>query len=441
MRKAGIRNPDVVACAEPDKPLALNRGYQIPWSAVALCGCIWLLYVTMHNGETITDSLMASTLIPCLFQGHGVDLSAANVGIDLVAAQPYYYWKSSRYGLIGIYPIGMSLLAAPIQILLWFLASAGGLDISLGSPFFNHTRSIIEKISASFLAAAAVLPLVWSLRLVVSRSTTNVVAAIYIFASSSLSLLAQGLWQQTGINLITISLLYSLLRNPKPLVNWSAALYFFALGFLFTIRPTAVMWSGFFALLYFRVGGRPSVRAVIGCALGLLPGVMWNVAVHGHLLGGYVVTPISSFDWHAENWLSRLGPMLLSPHKGLLIFNPLLLGVACCIVTLRRLEARTRMVVGTLLIAALCQLLLCLSNPNWHGGRGFGPRYLVEDLAVWFLLAAIGIDSVSSRFPQVSRCVVILVGAYSLVLHMFGAIGGRVDEPTIRGIHESMMLP
>lgn len=384
---------------------------------------------------------MASMLVPNVAQGYGIDLSHMRVGIDLLRDQPLYYWSSPRYGLVGIYPVGMSLLAAPLQGLLWALASWEGVDVSVGSPHFANTRFLLEKMTASCLAGLTTLYVYKSLTCLLSRKVALFVVALYMMGSSSVSLLTQGLWQQTGINLLTSMLLYFLLSQPgRPSIT-REVLFLVTVGFLCVIRPTAVVWSAAFVFLYWRLYGKPSLVGALSMTVAIAPAIVWNLVIFGQLLGGYATVESKVLDLNFVEWFSRLPLILFSCSKGLLVFNPFL----CCTAFLwfcrKRLEQRYQVIVETLLCVELCNLALCGTNPTWHGGRGFGPRYMVESLGIMFVLSAISLSYIRERFPRTTTAAVVAMTIGSVTLNIFGAIGARLDSPALVDLHQRMLMP
>jgi hypothetical protein len=411
------------------------------WLQVLAFFSISFVYVLLRGTETVADTLMPSMLVPNIAQGYGIDLSRMRVGIDLLKDQPLYYWSTPKYGLVGIYPIGMAILVAPLQAFLWALAYCLGMEVSVVSPQFAQTRFILEKLTASCLAAVTALYVYRSLRAVIQRRFAICIVSLYLVGSSSLSLLAQGLWQQTGVNLLTSMLLYFLLsRRERPTISREVA-FFAAIGFLFAVRPTAVVWSVFFASVYWKVYGRPSIAGVLSAVFAALPALAWNITIFGRPLGGYATVRSVVFDLDPGQCLSRLGLILFSAHKGLFVFNPFSFWIVFLWFYRKRLEGRLQFIVVALLCAELCSLALCSTNPTWHGGRGFGPRYMTESLGVLFVLSAIAISHVRERFSRTSTLGFTVVALYSVALNVFGAIGARLNSPALVDLHQRMLLP
>jgi hypothetical protein len=411
------------------------------WRHVGAFLMIWAVYTLLHSGETVADTLMSSVFIPVLAQGYGVDLSHIQVGIDLLREQPFYYWQVPSVGMIGMYPIGMTLLVAPLQALFWWIASGLGMEVSVLSPDFAQTRYLLEKLTASSVAALAAVFVYKSLLVVVSRRTAILFATLYTLGSNSLSLLAQGLWQQAGVNLLTSVILYLVLSRRARPSTLQEVLFFSAVGFLFSIRPTAIIWSVAFIVLYWRLFGRPYRVSILAALLAVVPALAWNILIFEHPLGGYAVTRVVNFDWNVSEWLYRAILILFSLQKGLLIFNPLVFGIFFVWLFREQLESRLKLLMIALLLAELCSLALCATNPNWHGGRGFGPRYVVDSLGVMTVLSALAFHHAKERWPRSMTAACLLVSLYSIPLHIYGAVGASLPIQALVDLHQRLLMP
>lgn len=411
------------------------------WRNSAIVILVWCLYVLLRSSETVTDTLMASMLLPNIALGHGIDMSQANLGIDLAKEQSKYYLWRPPWGLVGIYPIGMSLLAAPIQGPLWILAWLFGFDISVMGEGFSSTRFLLEKLSAAFLTALSVLVVYKTLVTFLKLELALWLATVYAFGSGAVCLLSQGLWQSTGINLVCVSLLYVLLKDSDRCGRREEVLFFAGVGFLFALRPTAVVWSAAFAWAFRRRYGKISWAAITACLLGALPALVWNIAIFQNPLGGYIGVEVPTFDITIDQCFRRLSLILFSHERGLVVFDPLmvvgLLSISACL----SLDTRKRVVMMSMLSAECGYLLLCSTNPSWHAGRCFGPRYMLDGLGVAFALFGVVVSCSTRTYPRLTAWFVVLVGMYSIALNTFGAIGADVSSPVLRGMHHRILLP
>ncbi len=312
--------------------------------SVCIVVSVWLAYVLLMSAETVTDTLMPSTLIPNIAQGHGLDLSVANLGVNLSKDQAEFYKIHPRYGFIGIYPVGMLILAAPIQGALWGLAHILDIDTSVTGVHFPHLRFVFEKVSASLLVALTVSLLYRTLVGFVPLRWAIIMSGLYTFGSGSLSLLGQGLWQHTGINLICL-VLCSFLLAEKRTASYRQEFFFFLLvGFLFSLRPTALSWSVVFSVMFARTYRRPSIAGVLALVLGASPGLVWNLMLFANPLGGYGAISVDRefVNLSPGDYLHRLWLILFSFRRGFLIFNPILFGLFLSISALRTYRQRER---------------------------------------------------------------------------------------------------
>ena len=395
------------------------------------------------SSETVTDTLMPSTLIPNMAQGHGVDLSVANVGVNLSKDQAEFYKIHPRHGLIGIYPVGMLILAAPIQGALWGLAHILDIDTSVTGFHFPQLRFVFEKVSASLLVALTVSLLYRTLESFVPLRWAIIMCGLYTFGSGSLSLLGQGLWQHTGINLICL-VLWSFFLAEKRTVSCRQEFFFFLLvGFLFSIRPTALSWSVVFCVMFAWAYRRPSLVAALALALGTSPGLVWNVVLFDNPLGGYGAISVDHdfVNISPGEYLHRIWLILFSFRRGFLIFNPILFGIFLSLSAFKTYPRGKRALLSGMLVGVALQLLLCASYPAWDGGRCFGPRFMLDGLASAFILATIGIAHMADLFPKLTYGAMAVVGLFSTILNVFGAIGGRLNSPSLVELHKQLLLP
>jgi hypothetical protein len=207
---------------------------------------------------------------------------------------------------------------------------------------------------------------------------------------------ALALWQHGSVNLLVLGMTGALFaaldaRPSRRMPAW-LALAGLCAGFLFVVRPTALVFSvaGLaFAWWEFRRGAWPFVA---GAALGILPGIIWNERTFGTLLGAYAQNADAYvFSW--PQFSNAFAALLISPGKGLFVFTPI--AVFSLIGLWHALRARTpqaRLLVA--LSAASFVLLLQYSFfSRWWGGTSYGPRYLTDGACVLALLLAYAIPA------------------------------------------------
>src|SRR5262249_53904434 len=87
---------------------------------------------------------------------------------------------------------------------------------------------------------------------------------------------------------------------------------------------------------------------------------------------------------------ARLLGVLISPSRGQLIFVPVTLFVLYMVAGYRKSLPASRLV-RPALFAVVAHVALTASFLYWHGGHGYGPRYLAVIVPWLVLLAAIGL--------------------------------------------------
>ena len=65
---------------------------------------------------------------------------------------------------------------------------------------------------------------------------------------------------------------------------------------------------------------------------------------------------------------------------------------------------------------------------------------MLDGLAIAFILAAIGIAHTQRRLHNLTYGVVAVVGVFSIILHVFGAIGSRLTVPSLVELHKQLLL-
>lgn len=434
-------NRGIVTILFPATTRATEGLPPINWSAVAAFCCLWICLYALRSSWTVEDTILASTLIPNLAQGHGVDLGSIAFKIDLARPEGLCFIRDASGRVLPLHPIGMLLLSAPLQGVLWLVAWISGAPIDVTNSSFLPTRLAIEKLSASFFAALTAVYLYRTLILFMSSRLALILAGLYAFGSSSLTTLSQGLWPHTGINLILMYLTYLLLNNDSSLSKRQECFVFLALGLLCAIRPTSIPFAIIFSFVFLRFFGPPKYTALLVCGFVLISTTWWNVSLFHHILGGYTHIANKRVDMHPIECLTRLALILASPQRGYVIFNPFLIYAAFALKPIRALGNNKRIVMLVLVACILCHYLICATNPEWHGGYTFGPRYMLDVLAPSFLLAAIGFNAIYSRRPGLAKMSLALIALTSIALHVFGVLGDRLPHEGLRMRYRQLLIP
>lgn len=311
----------------------------------------------------------------------------------------------------SIFPPGISLLALPI-LLPFVLADPTATDGTLLVRSGHLAAALIETIAALLL---------WA---VIRRFTTArwalALVLLYWLGTSVRTVATQALWQHPGVHLAIAASLWLVLRE-RPASTRRELMAGIALGFGVVVRQTTAL----VALAFTRVprldAGWPTVALLAGVGLGALPLLVYQQLAFGSALeSGYGPKP---FD---APILSGLYALLLSPSRGLLIYEPwAIAGLAALALSWRRtghVAERLR----TLSISWLALLVLYASYAEWWGGRVFGPRFL-DDLAP-LLVAALAWGIGQGLLARTwARALFWIAAAWSLLIFNAAAL---VYDPT-----------
>ena len=384
-----------------DREVPRSRARLPRWAAPLLVGALCLLVYnanlrTIGAGDTLSARYQPLILLhdrTLAFDGtnaslvaHGHPLSVptspagANAGVDFL--QPPAYWVIRRGDgrLVSVYPVVAPLLVAPLYLpAVWLLDREGW-----HQPHIDRVAEIMEKVSASMLAAVASL-----LMFVVLRREGNPwalpLALVFAFGTDTWMISSQALWQHgSGELLITLALLLSLSR-ATPL---RTGLLGFVCVLIAANRPPDALIAGAFALAALWSRKRGVVWLLAGAVLPLAALLYYNLAFIGDVGGGYALAESEGGVpfWHL-GLLGLPGP-LISPTHGLLVFCPFLVFVAVGL-RQRLRNASSRPLAVALCVAVIGQVLV-YSQADWRAGTSWGPRWLTDllPIMIWMLAPA-----------------------------------------------------
>jgi hypothetical protein len=298
--------------------------------------------------------------------------------------------------------------------LCWPLWKAGVIDIRapLGA-------NLIAKLSASLLTSVAVVLAFFSARRYTSRGRAAVIALALGIGTGYWNTISQTLWQhETAAFGLSLAMLGFTAPNPRigPLLATGAGL-----ALAGTSRPqlapaVAVLLLG----LIVRAGWQRALIpiAIVGASAATL--ISLHLQWFGHVLGGMPILEALHPRVHATENTFRpsadgfLG-LWISPNRGLLIFSPVVIGIAAGIGQMRQEGwlGATRWCAA----AALAQYALYSAYAVWWGGHTYGPRYMLDVLPLLIPIAAVGATSVS----RAAIVVLTLAFAWSAAVAMIGA--------------------
>ena len=216
----------------------------------------------------------------------------------------------------SIFPPGIAFLAFPF-FAPFVLAGAEPLNLGLLVRVGHVAAAVIEVIATLFL---------WSvMRRFASERWSLGLVLLYFFGTSVRTIASQALWQHAGVHLAVAIALW-LVFLTRPVALWRELAAGVALGFGTVVRQTTAMLVPFVPAARIRA----TILAIIGAAIGVVPLLMYNAYAFGNPLEqGYGTKPFDTSP------LVGLYGILLSPSRGLFVYEPYILFAFATIVLLK----------------------------------------------------------------------------------------------------------
>ncbi len=277
----------------------------------------------------------------------------------VVAVGDHYFSK---------YPVLTSLLVTP----LYLLPVSLGLDAQ--SSLLQY--AVLVKTGAALLAAASVVLVYVSLRLVASELEAVCCALAYAFASPTWTISSQTLWQHAATQLLLAATIYCLLSAPRDAKSVTLAGLF--VGLAVAARPVIAVVAVVVAAFVLHRSRNRAPYFIAGTTMPLAFLLWYNRTTFGSPFGqGYGAEAL--IGWATPLPLGLLG-LLFCPNKGLLVYAPVFWLSMAGIVALwtRGLKDDAHLWLLRYLAVAVVGYTLVLSK--WHsaGGWCFGPRLLAD---------------------------------------------------------------
>jgi hypothetical protein len=284
---------------------------------------------------------------------------------------------------LSVYPVILPVVITPLYVYPALWLSWSHIDPAAGDWRAFAVADVMEKLSASLLAALSVGVLYLALRKVSSQRSSLLLALVYAVASSTWSISSQSLYRQAFTELGFALLLCALLRDSK------SPTYAFWIGGAVALLvsnaphyiPFALLFGAFFFLRQPRRLWPFCVPLVIAGGLTLA----YNLQYFGSVFGPHALPRSGSRPTLYYSWDGFAGE-LISPSRGLLIFMPWVpFALWGCVRAWRENKFRWEryLILGMAIVFGLHARL-----GSWWGGWCFGPRYLTDflPLLAFFIL-------------------------------------------------------
>jgi hypothetical protein len=292
----------------------------------------------------------------------------------------------------------------------------------------HNDMAYLQLVSASLivsLAAGVIFLLAWTFLSAVAtrrRTVASVVVALaFAFGTSAWSTASRAMWQSApSVLLVSLALLcvvhLRLADRPSPSRRtWLLVALGASLAGAYCVRPTnfvllvlLMLW----AVVTFR---RRAVALIVGGLMVAVPFVVVNLNAFGSLLPPYFSG--SRFGVQSA-FASAVAADAISPSRGLLVFSPIVLvSVAGAVIALRR-DRRDWLYWILLADVVLHWGLVAAWNKGWWAGHAYGPRFFVDVIPVFTLLAMPFVKYLAVRWAGPSwgpRQSFLLIGAAVLL--------------------------
>src|SRR3954470_6396379 len=293
------------------------------------------------------------------------------------------YWMVPVPGghTISLYPVVLPVLIAPL-----YLPAVGYLHLRGWTDWrLDHVARVMEKLSASLLAALSASLLYLLLRRRAAAPIALLLTLAYAFGTTTWVISSQALWQHGMAELLVVG---ALLLLSGPCTGPRALAAGLLCGLVAGNRPPDVILAAALGAYGLFWAGRR--RAALLAAAASLPAglvLLYNLGVAHNLAGGYGLVGKAGYFRH--DLLAGIGGLLLSPTRGLLVFSPFLLFL---VLAWRHLPRdRGERVLPLAMSAGVVLQLVVYAKADWRGGISWGPRYMTDllPMLLWMLVPVV----------------------------------------------------
>lgn len=373
--------PGLVPEEEPGQARRFLGGRHDLWVSVLLGLCCLLVYNANGRAISAGDTYPARYLPFAIWQHHTVALDpvaplvAQGRGVSA-------FWMVPVPGgpTISLYPVVTPVLIAPL-----YLPAVGYLNLrGFTDTRLDYVARVMEKLSASFMAALSAALLYLLLRRRAAAPTALLLTLAYAFGTTTWVISSQALWQHGMAQLLVVGALLFLTAPCTPPRALAAGLL---CGLIAGNRPPDALLAAALGVYGLFWAGRraPLLAAAAVLPVGLV--LLYNLGIADHLGGGYGQVGHVSFFQH--DLLSGIGGLLFSPTRGLFVFSPFLLFLALAWRSLPR-DRGERGLTLAMSLGIVLQIVL-YAMTDWRAGISWGPRFLTDllPMLVWMLVPVV----------------------------------------------------
>jgi len=391
------------------------------------------------NGRLISaaDTYAARYLPFSILRNHGVLLDPVASSVAMGRSTPgllgeagtaFWIMRGRGEHLVSKYPLAVPLVIAPL-----YLPAVRYLDAIAWDPhIFDTLARVMEKLSASLIAAASVAWLYLLLRRRSDRRTAIFLSLVFAFGTTAWVISSQALWMHGLAQLLIIATLW-LITGPVTPARVAAAGFLCAL--IAANRPPDAVLAAALGLGGIWWAGKRWPWFILAGAIPVALTLTYNLVVVGHVAGAYALS-VHSSDFN-DNVVEGVAGLLVSPTRGLFVFSPFLLFVPVLLVRALR-ESSGRMLTLALCAAMVVQVV-GYAMVDWRQGIAWGPRWLTDmvPLLVWMLPPIVASLSRAGRLLFGAAC------AAAIGVQAIGAFWytGAIDTEVLTSKPDDRMQP
>lgn len=394
------------------------------WRAAVLVFVIVAAVHSVSPSVQVGDSRLSVAVATQVMRHGALDVES----VPVVAALTNKYDVRIHAGhVLPFFPWPAMLFALPGSA----AADIAGKDPESLKPSSPNQTWIIEVPTASVLVGltSVVLALIafgFAAGSVARRRTFAVgVALLFAFATGAWSTASRALWQHTPSMLFLSLALFCALR-VRGAGRVMPLLLGLCLGAALVVRPTNAVAVVAFVVWIFVTHRRKTPMLAAGIAVVLVPFVLVNLAAYGSLLPPYYAGTRVGTE-AAIPFFDAAAMYLVSPSRGILVYDPLILVAAIGVwVTIRR---GTFTGLNATLVSIVVVQWLVVARYGSTGGSSFGPRLLTDTLPYVVFLALPALATVydmswrnATRHGRVALLAFASIVVWSVAVNASGAL-------------------
>jgi len=299
---------------------------------------------------------------------------------------------------ISLYPVVLPTLVSPL-----YLPAVAYLNIrGWNDDRLDHVARIMEKFTASLIAAISVGLLYLLLRRRASERIAVLLTVAYAFSTTTWVISSQALWQHGMGQLLLIA---SLLIITGPCTNLRTVAAGLLLGLLAGNRPPDALLAAPLGIYAFFWARRRALLLAAGIVLPVGLVLLYNLKMAGNIAGGYGLMGKPSFLQH--DLFYGIAGILFSPMRGLFVFSPFLLFLV--LLGLHLWRNRSEQGLTLAMFAGVVLQIVLYAKADWRAGISWGPRYMTDFLPmlIWMLVPVI---ASLGRFGRVCFIATVVAG-------------------------------